>query len=109
MGEGFKMRFCFTKTPPYVRSGSDKQRNMQLLRYQHHNASNIPGSCIAIRLRAPARGYTPKRGNALFTLPQTREAGGGWSLKNKTDVGIMTHANVRHVNTVNSCRLSSHL
>lgn len=73
MGEGFKMRSCFTKEPPYVRSGSDKQRNMQLLPSQHHNASNIPVSCMAIQLRAPARGYTPKRGNALFTLPKTRE------------------------------------
>lgn len=68
MGEGFKMRSCFTKKPPYVRSGPDEQRNMQLLHYQHHNA---PVSCMAVHLRAPARGYTPKRGNTLFTLPQT--------------------------------------
>lgn len=108
MGEGFKMRFCFTKKPPYVRSGSDKQGNMQLLHDRHHSASNVPVSCMAVQARAPARS-TPQRGRALFTLPQTREAAGDWSLQNKTDVGIMTHANVRHVSAVDSCRLSSHL
>lgn len=93
------------KKPPHVRGGSDKQRNMQLLHYWHHNAAKVPLSCIITWLWAPTRGWRPERGNTLLPLPQTAEAERDCSLKK--DTIIMTHANVERMNTVDSCRLSN--
>lgn len=93
------------KKPPHVRGGSDKQRNMQLLHYWHHNAAKVPLSCIITWLWAPTRGWRSKRGYTLLTLPQTGEA--EWDCVLKKDTIIMTHANVEQMNTVDSSRLSN--